>query len=306
MYYPKPKHIGGTLIRSVVSLLRKQGVELPLKNPVWIAVSGGSDSVALAHLLVHYGRRVVAREQIQILHIHHGWRPRAADLDQKRVESLAKKWKIPCHTVHLDPGHLKKGESWEDAARKERGKVFSEINRKNERVLTAHHADDLAETVIWRLATGCFNSHAGGILVNDESTGQIRPLLNIRKPLLQAYLREEKTRWREDRTNQDPRFLRARMRKELMPAIEAIFPNAIEHLVNLALAKQGEKDDQAPEIPAKLLPALLQTRLKRQHYEWLLRERAYGNQMDLPGNWVLKCEHSNLKKTKRWVLERSL
>ena len=62
--YPKPGQIGGTLIRSVVSFMRSQGEELPLKvDRVWLAVSGGADSTALAHLLCTYGRRVIEKEK---------------------------------------------------------------------------------------------------------------------------------------------------------------------------------------------------------------------------------------------------
>ena len=240
MVYPSPHETGGHLIREVIAFLRAHSILLPLPGPIYIAVSGGADSVALAHLLAHYGRRIVTRNQIVLLHINHGWRGKASDQDARFVQALAKQWKIKIITRKLKP-HLQKGISWENEARKARKKIYKELALKHAKknevwVLTAHHSDDLAETMVWRMMTGDLSTHGGGILVKHSH--ELRPLLRVRKETLKKYLKEERVRWREDKTNFEGRFLRSRMRVKLMPVLEDIFPKAIKNLVNLALSNQ--------------------------------------------------------------------
>ncbi len=216
--------MGGTLIRVLISELKKMELGLPLTSHILCACSGGADSVALAVLLARYGRRVGGHDRITLLHVNHGWRGRASDADERFVIQLAKKLGISVKVVRLKekPG---KGDSWEAHARSLRKKVFIEEAGKTGIVFTAHQADDQAETRLWRLFTGAFHQLGQGILVRHGV--EVRPLLGVRRTELVAFLKEERQKWREDSSNQDPRFLRARMRKELMPKIEELFPSAI-------------------------------------------------------------------------------
>lgn len=248
--YPKPSPTGGRLIREVIAFLKQNGISLPLKSSLLIAVSGGSDSVALAHLLIHYGRKIGVPSQVRLLHVNHGWRGKDSDDDAVFVKNLAKRWGVPFSTFRLkDAQKAARGESWEDVARKARKKIFRQQAEKwRGIVFTAHHADDLAETVLWRLFTGAAQTHGGGIVVRHGV--ELRPFLRVRKKVLQHYLKEEGQSWREDITNQEARFLRARMRKELMAPIEHLFPRAVDRLVELALQaqKRGEPWKSAPEL----------------------------------------------------------
>jgi tRNA(Ile)-lysidine synthase len=162
-------------------------------------------------------------------------------------------------------------------------------------VLTAHQADDLAETVLWRILTGNARTHAGGILIQDKI--ELRPFLRIRKRVLQAYLREEGQTWREDATNHEGRFLRSRLRLELMPIIEHLFPRAVEHLVEIALHSQNQ-NDHLDEASGALLGAIgaagLKLRVKRSHLQ--LGKKDSG-EITLPEGWRLawtlkRCELS--------------
>jgi tRNA(Ile)-lysidine synthase len=234
--YPTPKNTGGTLIREVISFMRLNQIQLPLKN-VYIAVSGGADSVALAHLLVHFGRKVVDRKNIKLLHINHGWRGKDSDADQKFVEKLGKSWKIKAVSKKL-PKLNSNGVSLEMLARMERKKIYKKLTEKKHSViLTAHHADDLAETMVWRMMTGDLESHGQGIYFRHKN--ELRPLLRVRKETLKKYLKEERQKWREDVTNAEGRFLRSKMRLKLMPVLEEIFPKSVENLVNWALIQQS-------------------------------------------------------------------
>jgi len=288
-FYPKPKDTGGRLVRLAIATLREASAKLPLNSDILIAVSGGSDSIALGHLIALYGRRIAGTGRVRWIHFNHGWRGAESDGDARFVAALAKKLGVPCRVVKMKrPGEgagagagPSPGHSWEALARAQRNEVLrKEAVRGKASIFTAHHADDLAETVLWRLLTGAGATHGGGILVKDGKT--YRPLLHARKETLKRYLKEEGISWREDRTNHEGRFLRSRMRKELMPALEGLFPKGVEHLASLALLTQRKS---APDLRrAGSLAARLGTlgiRLKRAHL------RDDQPIIQLPGGWKL-------------------
>src|SRR6185437_14954045 len=87
--YPKPGPVGGRIIRQVIADLRKAGLDLPITSDILIAVSGGSDSMALAQLVLRYGRRISAPGKIGLLHVNHGWRGKASLKDEQHVRKFA-------------------------------------------------------------------------------------------------------------------------------------------------------------------------------------------------------------------------
>jgi tRNA(Ile)-lysidine synthase len=317
--YPKPGPIGGGLIREVISFLKSQNLKLPLTSHILIGLSGGCDSVGLAHLLVHYGRRIVPRSQITLLHVNHGWRGKDSDADESFVKKLGKKWKVPVMTHRLNPLDRNTKKSWEDEARKSRKEIFArEVQKHSDKtqgqsalVFTAHQADDQAETLLWRLFTGAAQTHGGGVVFRHGI--ELRPFLTCRKALIQSYLKEVDQSYREDATNQSERFLRARMRAQLMPEIEKLFPRAIDHLVQLALAAQagvlGENPNSesnlgnAPLNPYDTLIAAAGLRVRRPHFEILsqklVAKKSWCGEIHLPGGWKLSCQ-----PPEKWILER--
>ena len=246
---PFPKHQGSVLIKRVIQLLRSHNIPLPLSKVV-IGNSGGSDSMALAHLLIKYGRRVVAKENITLVHINHSWRGEESDGDEIFVHEYAQRMGVPIQIHKLIPPTKEqlKGESPELLARNERKRIYSDLAKEGMVVLTAHHANDLAETLIWRLCSGKFDSYDKGILV--QVNNEIRPFLSSTKAELQTFLKEENLTWREDRTNHEGELLRSKMRKTLMPNIDEIFPKTVPNLISFALAKQlpSKETNQQTEI----------------------------------------------------------
>lgn len=314
--YSKPGPMGGRLIREVISFLRSQNVTLPISSHILIAVSGGPDSTALAHLLVHYGRRVGVRSKIMLLHVNHGWRGEASTSDARFVQLQGRRWGVPVKIINLRPPSKSShaGESWEDLARRERAKIFAEVAKERKAVvLTAHHAEDLAETVLWRLFTGAARTHGGGIAAVHHE--KLRPLLRVRKRDLAEYLREENQDWREDATNFEGRFMRSRMRQQLMPLIEELFPRAIEHLARLALDAQGRQKSSAMSSEREsalggspeLLFEAAGLRPRRIHFNKLdpaLIDSDWAGELHLSGGWRLVREKTKGRKTLRWVLEK--
>ncbi|MGZ3696534.1 MAG: tRNA lysidine(34) synthetase TilS [Bdellovibrionota bacterium] len=287
--YPKPKAVGGKLIREVIAHLKRHNIALPLTSHILLATSGGSDSVALAHLLATYGRRIIPdpKSQLTLLHINHGWRGRESGGDERFVKALAKSLGVNFIAHRLKPPK-EAPEGWESAARAERQRIYlTEAGHRKALVLTAHHADDLAETVLWRLFTGQADTHGGGIAVKTST--ELRPLLTVRKELLQEYLREERQRWREDRTNQEGRFLRSKMRAKLMPCVEELFPKAVEQLAKQALRAQLTEDERGSDSHLSAIQAFLGAaglRARRPHLEQL-RRLDHPKELNLPGGWRL-------------------
>ena len=191
---------------------------------VLVAVSGGADSVALAHLL-HRGRRLLCLRPV-LAHLHHGIRGRAADADAAFVRRLARRLDLPLLLERADvPAQARAaGISLEMAARVARYAFFARAARQVHAaaVLVAHTADDQAETVLLRLARGAGPQGLGGMAPVSCRNGLtiLRPLLGVRHADLVALLRKHRWRWREDASNRDLHFLRNRVRHELLPLIE--------------------------------------------------------------------------------------
>jgi len=323
--YPVPGPVGGRLIRKLLAELKQipeLSLALPIRTPVFVAVSGGLDSTALFLLLAKYGRRVVSPGQLRVLHINHGWRAEASDQDQAFVASLAHEFQIPILIHRAQKPTPDSRDSWEDHARQIRQKFFDEQLKADPQawLLTAHQADDQAETLLWRLFTGTTQTHGAGIL--RQNSRVLRPLLGIRRKELQAFLEEEARNWRIDQTNGDPRFLRARVRAELLPAIEKIFPRAVAHL--LELGRQAQTSVLQPGSDGQASPAVQETlnlfwrsaglSLRRPHLKSIFmevesqaRDRSrFGpaRNWSLPGGWLLRLERK--ENAERWILERAI
>lgn len=281
---------------------RYQEAVRPFDSHILIALSSGIDSIALAHLLIQYGRRIVPRENIRLLHINHHWRGAESDGDQNFAIQFAKRHGVPiiCKEFAIDiPGR-----SPEEVARAERKRIFQECAvQHNAIVLTGHHADDVVETLLWRLFTGAARTHGAGILFRADV--EMRILLGVWKKELREYLIEEGEEWREDRTNADPRFLRNQVRLEMIPAIERVFPRAKEHLLHHALEVQ-RVDDRSADKNFQQIGALFSAaglNVRRNHWKEIAKlcdNEKVGEKagIDLPRGWKLSRDENT-----RWILE---
>lgn len=208
-----------------------------------LAVSGGSDSIALADACARLANQGYAN--FTVCHVEHGLRGEEALHDMDFVEAFCKKQNLPCFAEHVDVLSLVEQQhlSIEDAARKLRYLVLYKLKdlQRCDGIITAHNQDDQAETILLRLLRGSGTRGLGGM---REKTGVIiRPLLNFSHRQLKEYCQKVGLSYCHDSSNDDLNFTRNRIRHELLPYLEHNFNSDIKSaLVRLAFLQQEDAD----------------------------------------------------------------
>src|SRR5262249_5954299 len=150
-------------------------------------------------------------------------------------------------------------------------------------IATSHHADDRAETVLIRLLRG--TGPAGLAVLPARSEHLMRPLIRARRTDIVAHLERHRIPFAVDPTNRNPRFLRPRVRHELLPLLVELSPRIVEHLCELADAasKLGSPEDAA--VP-NVLEGLRLGRAQRSALARALKNRNRGARVLLPGGRI--------------------
>ncbi|MBR4651998.1 MAG: tRNA lysidine(34) synthetase TilS [Kiritimatiellae bacterium] len=217
---------------------------------IGLAVSGGADSTALAVVMAAlqktHGFRAV------VLHVDHGIRNDSGD-DARFVRSLARRLGLPFHGTRVKVVR-RRGESLEMAARRERLAFFARMSArlKLDAIATGHHADDVAETFLMRLARGSGPDGLAGLKRISKVDGItfIRPLLCLRDAELKDFLYRQGMPWREDSTNADTSILRNKVRHVVLPWLrENLDPRISEHICKTAAILRGELTPPPPPAP---------------------------------------------------------
>lgn len=194
---------------------------------VLVALSGGMDSATLLHLLRFAVRRPVLT--VVAAHVDHGMRPGSGE-EAMWVRGLCRGWGVPLQVVRLDPAPATEAE-----ARRLRYAALERfrVESGSDVVVTAHHADDQAETVLFRALRGAGPAGLRGIAERREP-GVVRPLLAFGRRELQRYAVAVGLKALEDPSNRDARWTRNRIRHRLLPLAEEIVPGASRALARLA------------------------------------------------------------------------
>ena len=222
---------------------------LPSGSKLILCVSGGSDSIALLHLCHQLSR--LFRWQLHILHFHHGLREES-DEEARFVRDLSQRLNLEFHLRTTrdfqseTSGLQEKARNWRRA---EALKLREEIRADS--ILTAHHAEDQLETWLLKWLRGAHLSGLQGMSRSDPPF--IRPLLDFRKNMLSDFLKENDFEWREDASNQDSKYMRNRVRHELLPLLRTLSREGIESRIR-------DLDSQS---------RLLQKELESQYQIWL-------------------------------------
>lgn len=228
--------------------------------PVILMVSGGADSMALLHMAVTEqidlgdgaGLVRVAQERLHVLHVNHLLREADADADQHFVQATCDSLGIPCTVLRVDVAKLaqeRDGNVEEigrrvryDAARELAQKLCVEqgVSRQKAKILTAHTADDRAETFMMNVMRG---SGMSGLASIPRHRGLIyRPLLDYTHDQLKDWLKARGLDWHEDATNTDTHYLRAYMRHNVLPLLKARNPMLVQTVCKIADLITDEDD----------------------------------------------------------------
>lgn len=210
---------------------------------VLVAVSGGPDSVALLDILNHLGFAV------EVAHLDHQTRGGDSAQDAQFVRELASALRVPFHlsTHPVAEEAAALGKSFEQHARDVRYAFLEQCARQQgcDALATGHHRGDVVETVMMRLLRGTTPGGLAGIPPVREQGGLkiVRPLIECDRALIFAWLEASGLPSREDSSNRDPRFLRNRIRHDLLPRLRHDYnPQVDEAVLRLAEAARVEND----------------------------------------------------------------
>jgi tRNA(Ile)-lysidine synthase len=211
---------------------------------VLVAVSGGADSTALLLALEELRRTGLLGVEVTAAHLDHGLRGEEGVADARWVEGLARDLGFGCvvGNVSVSERAREAGNNLEQAARHARYEFLTSAARAcgARAVLAAHTLDDQAETVLLRLLRGSGAEGLAGMA--PERTLAVGGRVLLRRPLLtwarradtEGYCRERGVEFRSDAMNEDERFARVRVRRQLMPLLETFNPRAAEALARAA------------------------------------------------------------------------
>jgi len=221
-----------------------QGGQLEHGDKVVVALSGGLDSVALLHLF----RFTSGLPDIDLVaaHLDHRMRDESGG-DAEWAAGLSRAWGVPLCTRAVDSPPTS-----EEEARLLRYDFFEEVRtREGARwVVTAHHADDQVETVLFRIARGTGLRGLRGI-PEYRTPGIWRPLLPFSRSDIEGYASSSGLRWREDATNAGSAFARNVLRHQVIPVLEAqVAPGARDAVLRLARLARQEEDAWESLLPS--------------------------------------------------------
>ena len=237
------KGYNNKLLRNVEQTVTTYGMLKP-GDSVLVGVSGGPDSVALFHLLLTFAPRFSLR--LGVAHLNHCLRQNDSDKDAEFVASLAGRFDIPfyMHKADVRNYQLKNKLSLEEAARRVRHTFLikeAEKNRFN-KIALGHHFDDNAELVLMNLFRGSGPLGISGIPpVRDGKI--IRPLIQSNRSEIIAFLDQNGIKYISDASNRDTRFLRNKIRHDLIPLLKTSYnPKISQSLNRLASIISSEEE----------------------------------------------------------------
>lgn len=200
-------------------------------DKVYVAVSGGADSVCL--LLVLEEIKKEKEFELEAIHVEHGIRGEESIEDARFVEELCKKHGVKLHSYSVDSIKFakEKGLSIEEAARQLRYSCFDNHIMEG-KIATAHHMEDNAETMLFNMVRGSGIEGVRGIKKVRGSF--IRPLIECSRKEIEAYLASRNQSFCTDSTNEEMDYTRNNIRHNIIPKLLDINPSAIEHLSKLS------------------------------------------------------------------------
>ncbi|AKL98248.1 tRNA lysidine(34) synthetase TilS [Endomicrobium proavitum] len=209
---------------------------------ILLAVSGGADSMSMLHMFWRLSKKI--KIDIAVLNLNHGLR-KESSREAKQVLNFCKKLAITCMLGRLLVKEYSKAAkiSIETAARELRYAALEDAATKHKfnKIATAHNANDNAETVLMWLLRGSGNF--SGIPQTRKISKKIeiiRPLLSVRRTLIDEYVKKQKLPFSTDKSNFSLEYTRNKIRHTVVPAVEKINPLALERIFSLSRIQERE------------------------------------------------------------------
>lgn len=191
-----------------------------------IGLSGGVDSVVLLHALVGLrDEQAMELPPLAAMHINHGISQNAADW-QAFCETLCNVWDVPFHCAEVTVENTARTSLEATARDKRYGALCAQAMSLSAAVLTAHHSDDQAETVLLQLKRGAGPKGLSG-MAESSRLNEVdiwRPLLGLSRAEIERYASDHQLTWVEDESNSDTRYDRNFLRQALLPALQGRWP----------------------------------------------------------------------------------
>lgn len=318
------------LVETVLRNIRQNNLFSPDER-VLVAVSGGSDSLALLHMLHFAGQPLV------VATFDHQTRPDSTD-DVRFVASTAAAWGVACYAGRVNVPALAhaSGIGLELAARQARYRFLAQMARQIDvsKILVGHHLDDQAETVLLHVlrGAGLNGLHAmrfASPVPDAPDLTLVRPLLNVTRDEIERYCQDHDLHPRQDASNQDTTYTRNTIRHNILPVLESVNPQIAAALVRLAdsaavdmafidqtyreeveplVRRQANRFYLARTVFDHLHPAMqrrfLQLVPESEHVHIVQASRVaqsgeVGAVAEFPGGWQLRVDYTDL------VLERA-
>lgn len=254
--------IDAVLAEALLKSLAEYGEQLHGRR-IWLACSGGRDSLALAALCVQLYRHGKLPFLPQLLHVNHHLQA-ASGAWAQHVANWAKAQNIPCRILQAQVNGRD-----EQAARQARYDAMRAQLNQDDVLLLAHHADDQAETVLMRLIQGAGVNGLSGMQpwrIQTQGTHRIvlwRPWLTIKRATISAYTQRLKLPYIDDPTNDAGNNVRSGLRRDIMPILASYNSNVIDNIARsaqllsdaqLIINAQASEDLQHTEVASLQLP----------------------------------------------------
>lgn len=296
---------------------------IPGAGKIIIGFSGGADSMALAH----YMCQSVDKSRIICLHINHMLRGDEANRDESVASSFCEKHKMSFDVLRVNVKKLAKERKMgiEECGREVRYEYFSSlVKNDNDVILTAHNADDNAETIIMNLVKGTGITGMKGIPYKRQNI--VRPLINVTRKEIEAYCEENQLDYVVDSTNLEDDYDRNKIRSKVMPVLNELNPSFVENIYretelfrlqdefikreSIKLIEQAETDygldvsvlNHADKILVSTALKLYFEehgckRLSKENIDLVIKNLENGGRIHIPGKLLAECSRGILTVT---------